>query len=291
MRLKKLSAAFLFLALAFSALKAQENAILTSISSQKENARLELSNKLVAGEINLKKMTVSETEKAKSPVLAAVLSGVVPGAGQFYGKSFVKSAIFFGIEAGLWIVNVVFVKKGDDQTTFYENYAKTNWDIHKYAQWLVDQSFTGSSGINPNNPDLNALRLSINNCESQNFSHTLPPDGDQQYYEVIGKYQNYTAGWKEAVGITKSNYEFTKLNQVDYYMTERQRANSYYNVGTYSLIAVMANHIVSAIDAVLTVNSRNEKLNLKGSVSFEPVYSYRQDRTIVTPFAHLSLNF
>ncbi|MCX6160681.1 MAG: hypothetical protein NTV87_05010 [Ignavibacteriae bacterium] len=291
MSLLKISNAFLLLVFAFSTAKAQYDFSLSSVSQQKENAKLELSNKLVSGETTLGKMTF--TDEKKSSALAGVLSAVVPGAGQFYAKSFVKSAVFLGIEAGLWVVYAVFQGKGNDQTTFYQNYANTNWDVRRYAQWLVDQNFSGSSGINPNNPDLNALRLSINNCESQNFSHTLPPYGDQQYYEVIGKYQNYVTGWQEAIGqpITKNNYGTWKLNQVDYYMTERQQANTYYNVGTYSLIAVMANHIVSAIDAVITVNSKNEKLRLKGSVSFEPIYSFRQDRTIVTPFAHLSVNF
>ncbi len=291
MSLLKISIPFILLVFAFSNAKAQYNITLSSISPQKENAKLELSNKLVSGETRLRTLTL--TDDKKSSALAGVLSAVVPGAGQFYAKSFVKSAVFFGIEAGLWVLYAVFQGKGNDQTAFYQNYANTNWNVRQYAQWLVDQGFSGSGGINPNNPDLTSLRLSINVCESQNFSHTLPPYGDQQYYEVIGKYQNYVTGWQEAIGqpITKNNYGTWKLNQVDYYMTERQQANTYYNAGTYSLIAVMANHVVSAIDAVLTVNSKNEKLGLKGSVSFEPIYSFRQDRTVITPFAHLSLNF
>lgn len=233
-----------------------------------------------------------DSSKLKSPFIGAGLSALVPGAGQFYAKNYIKTAIFLVVEAGLWITYAVFQNKGNDQTVSYENYANQNWNMRKYAQWLKDQAFQRSEGIDLSADDY-TLRLQINYCEEINFSHQLPRFGDQQYYEVIGKYQNYVTGWSTAdpSAINKNNYGSIKLPQVSYYMDERQKANDYYNNGTTTLMVVILNHIVSAVDGVFSVNSFNNKYVLKGSVSFQPVYSYKLGKSVVTPFANISFTF
>jgi hypothetical protein len=232
-------------------------------------------------------------DKEKDPILGAVFSGLIPGTGEIYAKSYIKAAIFIAVEAGLWIAYGIYQGKGNDQTDYYQGYADGNWDVYRYAQWLVDQQFAGSSVINPNEPDKNVLRGQINICESQNFSHTLPPYGDQQYYEVIGKYQNFLKGWSDAAGkdINKNNYGTYQLDQVDYYMGERQLANDYYGYGTTSLMVVLLNHIVSAIDGVLSVNSYNNKISAKGYIGFTQDYTYKTGKFGISPQAHLSINF
>lgn len=235
---------------------------------------------------------IVDSSKMKSPILGGSMSAVIPGAGQIYAKNFVKSAIFLAVEAGLWITYAVFQGKGNDQTESYENYANQNWNMRKYAQWLKDQNFQRSDAINMSSDDY-TLRLQVNYCEEINFSHQLPPVGEQQYYEVIGKYQNYVTGWSTAdvSVINKNNYGTTKLTQVSYYMDERQKANDYYNNGTTTLMVVVLNHIVSAVDGYLSVNSYNNKYVLKGSVSFQPVYSSKLGKSVVTPFANVSFTF
>lgn len=234
----------------------------------------------------------SDSSKIKSPVLGAVMSAIIPGSGQIYAKNYLKSAIFIAAEAGLWALYAVFQGKGNDQTDAYEKYANENWNMRKYAQWLKDQSFQGSDGIDLSKDD-ETLRLQINACEERNFSHQLPRKGEQQYYEVIGKYQNYVAGWSTADVnvINKNNYGTFRLPQVSTYMDDRQTANDYYNKGTTTLMVVILNHIVSAVDGVLSVNSHNNKYVLKGSVSFQPVYSFKLGRSVVTPFANVSFTF
>ncbi len=42
--------------------------------------------------------------------------------------------------------------------------------------------------------------------EGSGFTHKLPPHGDQQYFELIGKYYQYNPGWndfKHKRGLTK----------------------------------------------------------------------------------------
>jgi hypothetical protein len=287
--------AIILLSVIISQLKAQD--LLISDKSEKSNSYLNIRSKVLDSEFKSKNVNLQiediDSSKLKSPILGSLFSAVVPGSGQLYAKNYLKSAIFIAAEAGLWVVYAVFQGKGNDQTTTYQNYANGNWNMRKYAQWLKDQSFTGANGIDLGSNDV-TLRAQINACESASgFSHQLPPPGDQQYYEVIGKYQTYISGWSSAdVGIiNKNNYETYHLQQVSDYMDSRQKANDYYNKGTTTLMVVVLNHLVSAVDGFLSVNSYNNKYVLKANVSFAPVYSYQLGRTVVTPFANVSFTF
>lgn len=219
----------------------------------------------------LKSNILQVKPKEKSPILAAVLSGVLPGAGEFYGKSYLKAAIFFGAEALLWGGYAYFRIKGDNKTEDFQAYANTNWSIKRYGQWLKDQNFASVSGIDTNTNNLEELRRQINIAESDprnNFSHTLPELYSQQYYEVIGKYQPYVAGWSDAIRdgtwyITKSNYQTTHTPMFDDYAVQRQDANHFYNIATTSAIIVIVNHLLSAADAAWTVSLYNKELKMQ----------------------------
>ena len=54
--------------------------------------------------------TKNVNENKKSPLLAGVLSFVVPGAGEFYSESYIKSAIFIALEATAITVGLVYDK-------------------------------------------------------------------------------------------------------------------------------------------------------------------------------------
>ncbi|MCE1164746.1 MAG: hypothetical protein LWX07_05005 [Bacteroidetes bacterium] len=268
-----------------------------TLNNDKNNSIQTLSTKILSlktsGPVIRNEMNNVDSSREKSPVLGALLSAAVPGAGEFYAKKYVKSAIFLAVEAGLWATYAVFQKKGNDQTTSYQNYADQHWSVVKYATWLKDQNFPGSGNINTSSDPV-TLRAQINQCEEQSgFSHTLPNYGDQQYYEVIGKYRTYTCGWDQAgPDITKNNYEtYPILSQVNFYMDERQKANNYYDRGTTTMMVVILNHIASAVDGVLSVNSYNNKLSVQGNVSFAPVYSYKEGRSVVTPYFNLKVGF
>ena len=271
----------------------------TVITADKDNTIQHLNTKLLSGSIlGERKLSANLSEidssKMKNPFLGGLFSAVIPGTGEIYAKKYVKGAIFLAVEAGLWVTYAVFQKKGNDQTVAYQQYADQHWNVRKYASWLVSQSFTGSSVINPNEPDLNVLRSQVNHCEeASGFSHTLPNYGDQQYYEVIGKYRTYTCGWDQAgPDITKQNYEYYPiLPQVDQYMNDRQTANNYYDKGTTTLMVVLLNHIASSVDGVLSVHSYNNKLSAQGSISFAPVYSPREGRSVVTSYFNLRIGF
>lgn len=226
---------------------------------------------------------------SKSALLGGVLSGLIPGAGQFYAKSYIKSAAFIAAEVGLWVAYAIFQKKGDDQTDLFQNYANQNWDMRRYATWL-NTYFT--AGVDITKPD-DVVRAQINACEEKHFSHTLPKQGEQQYYEVIGKYKNFTAGWSQAPnGITNNNWnDFPTIPQVSQYMSDRQQANTYYDRGSTMLTIVIINHVLSAADGAWGVLNYNKNLKVKANVDVKSKYSFYQQKSVIVPHLNVSVNF
>lgn len=237
-----------------------------------------------------------QNSKEKSPVLAGVLSGILPGAGEIYAGSYLKGAIFLGVEAGIWALNIINNKKGDTQTEEYQNYANSNWDVYKYAAWLKNNNFSGSEGIDLNS-DKETLRLQINQVESQNFSHTLPQYGAQQYYEVIGKYQNFVAGWSSADASSingdpnSPNFYFNiKLTQVGDYMQTRQDASDYYQFADKMISVAILNRVLSIADAIWTVSVFNSDLQVRTNARMKNVYSFSEGKNVITPFANIQIS-
>ena len=218
----------------------------------------------------------------KSPLLSGVLSAIVPGAGQFYNEDYWIAGIFVAVEAGLITTALIYDKKGDDQTQFFQNYADDynnpdhHWSVVDYAEWL-NTYHNKNIQINPdeslppwqrvNWAELNAAEVG---------SHHLYPHGDQQYYEMIGKYHEYAAGWNDFNG--GANNDLISPN-FTHYSGLRGQANDYYNTASTAVVGVYINHLLSAAEAVwgatrfnsnLAVNLRVETQNLAGGIELVP---------------------
>ncbi|MFQ5799814.1 MAG: hypothetical protein ACE5H0_14130, partial [Bacteroidota bacterium] len=161
------------------------------------NGGLVYSNASISGQ------TTGATQSGRrSSWLAAGLSAAVPGVGEFYSKSYLKSAIFLGTEVVSWIIYGVYTKRGNDRTDEYEAYANVHWSVEDYALWM-NQYKNCSIVVDPNTNLPAHQRVNweeLNACERniEGFSHALHPYGTQQYYELIGKYAQYAPGWNDA---------------------------------------------------------------------------------------------
>lgn len=246
---------------------------------------------------NLYNEAVQNNPDKKSPYLGALFSGIIPGTGEFYAKSYIKGAIFLAVEASLWIAYSTYESDGNSQTEAYQNYANKNWSMNKYANWLVEQNFSGSAAItDPYTSNLELLREQVNIVEAQNFSHQLPAIGSQQYYELIGKYQNFVVGWSDAdpnltTAPGSANYYGTYRTQMyEDYSYSRQEANSYYDKANTSLTLVVLNHLLSAADAAWSVSMFNKDLKIKTSMHLENKYSSSGKKKMI-PVANLNITF
>jgi len=119
----------------------------------------------------------------KSLEKGLLFSLIVPGSGEFYAKSWVKGVLFLSIEIGSWVAYSDYHKEGKDLEDQYTAYADEHWLPDKWNSWW------------------NSLPESERAVYAH---HQLPDTKTQQYYEMIGKYMKYNAGWDD-VEITGTN--------------------------------------------------------------------------------------
>lgn len=214
----------------------------------------------------------------KDPFLNGLYSLVLPGAGQYSSERYTKAAIFFGAELAFIAYALISEKNGDDKTAEFQKYAEAHWSPERYARWI------NAYGVADYGPaatiDINKVRQNdfseINAWESApgpsktGFSHQLPRFGDQQYYELIGKYYQFKFGWDtyplDVNGVPQSDgrdyfNNFSADKQIKNYAAERGKANDYYYAASFALSALVINHALSAIDGYLSTKSYNREVS------------------------------
>jgi hypothetical protein len=280
----------------------------------------------------IKSKKKAEYSEGKSPLVAAGLSLIVPGAGEFYGRDYLRSGIFFGIEALTLSMWYYYESEGDDKREEYRAYADRYFDENLYyggllgmtqnykvymesAPWIDASLYwnydyfknrdewehvTPSNGI----PDslgvhdflvlsfkdpFNGLVVSQTGGSSQ-FTHNLPETKTQQYYEMVGKYHQFSCGWtdfdgyeydenddvvmeskyvKNAVGenveviipkFKSGIFDYSengyKSARVNIYEVMRDETNKAYEMGQNFLMITLVNHVASAFDASYVIKSR-----------------------------------
>ena len=213
---------------------------------------------------------LSDGDNKKSPLLAGLLSAVIPGAGEFYAESYWKAGIFVALEATAITVAVIYNNKGDVATDEFKAFANENWSARRYAEWL--NTYRVELGITNDPIDLarvdNKDYSQLNANERQvkvgdkAFSHQLPPYGDQQYYELIGKYHQFNHGWSDS---DANSWEW--LNNISPYFISYAdmhiKPDNIYRVANTAIIGLYVNHFLSALDAVWTAAQFNKDLAVK----------------------------
>jgi len=233
------------------------------------------------------RFTGSVPASHKSPWLAAGLSLALPGAGEFYTENYWKSAGFFVIEAAMWGLAYYWDHRGDRQTDSFQNFADAHWSVYRYVDLAIKNfkpkdpsgNYYTTNEFWSGAPNLNAPWVGINwdlvhQMESAiggYYSHNLAPHGDQQYYEMIGKYEQFNMGWDDANPGLGSDYFTQKANLTPrnvFYAGERAKANTYYGHATTFVTVAIVNHILSAVDGALSASWYNKA---HASVGFRTV--------------------
>jgi len=184
------------------------------------------------------------TRRQKSGLLAAVASAAVPGAGQAYAGSYWKTIAFVGVEVASWVFYARWDRDGDDIKREFHQFADTHWREDEYWAWIALES-----GLPPT--DMTALR----EWERTHFSHSLHEEKDQQYYEMIGKYDQFNIGWDD----TNTPRGRDSVRR-DYYETLRDKSNKAYKKAATCEMIALANHGLSALDAAWTVSRHNRRV-------------------------------
>jgi TM2 domain-containing membrane protein YozV len=252
---------------------------------------------------------VRSQDKMRSIPLAFGLSAVVPGLGQFYNGQWTKGIVSIAIEAAVMTGYLVYRKRGLDGEAAFERYANRLWDPLRYATWLNDytvflrdefgnnvtappvQLVQGIDFQNPNSWSA-ADRATVSSFFSQiraierqvfhpetgaAFSHQLPRFGDQQYYELIGKYFQFAPGWTDYPSWFDENGNFTgaidpektaadgsKPNVSDNffkYADDAARAEDLLRDASKISLLFIVNHLLASVDAAVNAKLHNDRIS------------------------------
>jgi Family of unknown function (DUF5683) len=176
----------------------------------------------------------------KSPKKAFLYSLIIPGWGQKYaGSKIIKPIVFLAADIGLWSFHFKYHSDGSKKTDEFQAFADTYWregtdtTNETYRYWLQAHSMIEDS-----------------------LTHQLPDSKTQQYYEMIGKYDQFRSGWVDYWSDTLL-YDSTVSPLRDRYNTMRGKANDVLNKAKTFIVISMVNHLLSAIDAAVAANRHN----------------------------------
>lgn len=224
---------------------------------------------------------VFSENKRLSPVKAALMSLVVPGAGQWYAKSHpAKIGVFLAAEGLFWLKYKSYHDDANAQITQFEAYADEHWSEAEYWRYILEvYGVTDDTNLNE-------------------FTHHLPDTKTQQYYEMIGKYNQFSYGWAQPDSIQPySPLDHRYDNAVfassyrPIYNAMRGRANDLFSDRDRMLAFIAVNHIVSAIDAALAAKRYNREQDpMPNRLSVTPTVRPGENWSIV-PYLDVTLRF
>jgi hypothetical protein len=184
--------------------------------------------------------------KSKSTSKGFLLSMLLPGAGEYYAESKLKAGIFLSLEALFWTGYLSYHNKAGNKENEYKNFADLNWSEQAYKDSMltiygvdIDTISTGTK--------------LISDYDSVVIVEHLPDSKTQQYYEMVGKYDQFRYGWDD---FDRTNFLTPHRN---FYLNLRDDSNKLFDNARYTLIAIIGNHILSAFDAVWSVKTYNKK--------------------------------
>ena len=211
--------------------------------------------------------------KGKSVKKAFVYSLLIPGTGEFYAGSKIKAVIFLGLDVTLWSLYFNYRGKGKDKEDEYQGFADQHWKENDYKQWLLDSLDIESDTCKYWDPEKG---------DSIYLSHHLPDKKTDQYYEMVGKYDQFKFGWDDF----PDDLDEIRRN---IYLDIRENSNRWLNKAKYSAMFSLANHILSAFDAAIAVKRYNKKGERFSQIEFKVRLTERDNE--VVPKLFMSMRF
>lgn len=207
----------------------------------------------------------------KFPARGLILSLVLPGAGQWYAGSKWKAVMFAGVELAGLAVRHQFVQRGEEFRVDFERFADEHWFL---KDWMVytnslrafdetkysDVMISGTHHIRIIMPDDSIV--TSDTLESLVYDERMKSIRNSEFYENIGKYDQFVAGWDDT-GLRNGGQSWWDLEKdtgdstewivmtknKKSYLKLRKDHNTALKWAGYVVSAIMFNHIVSAVDA------------------------------------------
>jgi hypothetical protein len=172
---------------------------------------------------------------------AFLYSLMLPGAGEIYTGSKLKAAFFLGIEVFSWYKYATSYGDGQDLKDQYRTFANENWSPADYRSYLIEvKGITNDTMVYD---------------DTSTFTHHLPDFKTQQYFEMIGKYEQFVYGWADTDYATGDSLSDLRTS----YLNIRDKSNSKFDTARNFAIVSIANRLISAFDAALSARKLNKR--------------------------------
>ncbi|MEC7935279.1 MAG: DUF5683 domain-containing protein [Candidatus Neomarinimicrobiota bacterium] len=220
------------------------------------------------------------------PARPMLYSLIFPGLGQWYNKSPLwKISLFSGIEIASIASAVQWMNKADDIRVNYELFADDNWDLETWVYNTLSTPIGNYADVHIDGT--HKLTLILSGALAEQFGTFVTSDSlednahwvysgevavlrDRDFYENIGKYDQFVGGWTDCYDQTNNQLWFevykdvgdsvetiiTTPNKEDY-VSQRAKSNDYLNMAKFAISAMMFNHVVSAMDAIWSTQNKN----------------------------------
>lgn len=222
-----------------------------------------------------------------SPIKPMLASLILPGLGQIINDSPIwKTAMFVGIEIAGIAGYITWTKHADDITKEYQDWADEHWDM---SRWVTNTPILLNAIQTSGYPSVDDVIIDGSHhitiivdgiyqssdilADNPNIDYTEVRDWD--FYEGIGKYDQFVAGWDDALTNWDIEYKEISNNTSElivmtpnkkHYLNLRNDSNVLYRNAKFALTAVVFNHIFSALDILWSANKKRE-LSYKINVS------------------------
>jgi len=233
----------------------------------------------------------------RSPKLAMLLSLLVPGLGQAYVKSYYKTGVFVALEATAIGFSVAYNNKGKKQLDNAQSFADQNYNNDNLTTYYKDLFgfISGKNGSGPigdsvardklssiyldtsflkgstyrsqghySNIQENSYVQGWNDCEpkgSKIFTsgQTIFSEGQNTYkLDDSTGYKVYKVGKNGSIDSTMPLYGYSTSQE--HFKAMVSQSNSYYKTAQGILFTLLVNHIISAVDALISAKAYNEAL-------------------------------
>ncbi len=192
---------------------------------------------------------ISQIVTYKSIPKGLFLSILIPGSGEFYSGSIVKGLLFLGLEVGAWTSYKTSLENGRKWEQDYINFANEYWNENRWLAWW--------NSLTPTD-------------QSEFLKIELPAEKNSKFYEAVGIYEKFNAGWIDAQwtpGLVNTQSSPSSLT----FNKWRQNSNNSLKWATAATSLIIANHILSAMDGAWSVFRYNK--NVKPTVKLKYVYA------------------
>jgi hypothetical protein len=258
-----------------------------------------------------------DAQSANINLKGMLFSAILPGSGEYSMGQSKRAFLFLGIEAlavGTWYM---FNQKGLDTQDVYRAFADEHWsldrwfyDYYKWENTLADSIFINFEDVYYPEiwDDSHYLNFTYNgehfSTKSNEFDvqfrdfyenneldnevmseiffevNVITVEKDHHYYENIGKYDHFYAGWDDNdelfVVVKELGGEYIAMSpHKKDYRKIWNNSNNYYRIASFALSSMVANHFASVMDVLILSKLSNNKItNLAAKTYYSPLNPY-----------------